>query len=64
MNNITFEQLPQAVSMLIEKVGLLTDKVEKVLGDTGIAVMSKLTALLLSAIAAQVIFTGITAFLK
>ena len=30
MNNITFEQLPQAVSMLIEKVGLLTDKVEKV----------------------------------
>lgn len=32
MNNITFDQLPQAVSMLIEKVGLLTDKVEKVLG--------------------------------
>ena len=42
----------------------MADKVEKVLGDTGIAVMSKLTALLLSAIAAQVIFTGITAFLK
>lgn len=34
MNNITFEQLPQAVSMLIEKVGLLTDKVDKVLGKT------------------------------
>lgn len=34
MNNITFEQLPQAVSMLIEKVGLLTDKVKKVLGMT------------------------------
>lgn len=34
MNNITFEQLPLAVSMLIEKVGLLTDKVEKVLGMT------------------------------
>lgn len=34
MNNITFEQLPQAVSMLIEKVGVLTDKVEKVLGMT------------------------------
>lgn len=34
MNNITFEQLPQAVSMLIEKVGMLTDKVEKVLGMT------------------------------
>ena len=34
MNNMAFEQLPQAVSMLIEKVGLLTDKVEKVLGMT------------------------------
>lgn len=34
MNNITFEQLTQAVSMLIEKVGLLTDKVDKVLGKT------------------------------
>ena len=34
MNNITFEQLPQAVSMLIGKVGMLTDKVEKVLGMT------------------------------
>lgn len=32
MENITFEQLPQAVSMLIEKVSLLTDRVEKVLG--------------------------------
>ena len=32
MNNITFEQLPQAVSMLIEKVGLLMDRVEEVLG--------------------------------
>lgn len=32
MNNITFDQLPQAVSMLIEKVGLLMDRVEEVLG--------------------------------
>ena len=32
MGNITFEQLPQAVSILIEKVGLLTDKVEMALG--------------------------------
>lgn len=35
MDNITFEQLPQAVSMLIEKVGQLADKVERVLGNTG-----------------------------
>lgn len=34
MDNITFEQLPQAVSMLIEKVGLLTDKVDKMLVKT------------------------------
>lgn len=34
MDKLTFEQLPQAVSMLIEKVGLLADKVEKVLGRT------------------------------
>lgn len=32
MGNITFEQLPQAVSILIEKVGQLTDKVEMALG--------------------------------
>lgn len=31
MNNITFDQLPQAVSMLIEKVGLLTERLEKFL---------------------------------
>ena len=31
MDNITFDQLPQAVSMLIEKVGLLTERVEKFL---------------------------------
>ena len=35
----------------------------KVIGRTGLVVMSKLTGLLLSAIAAQVIFTGISAFL-
>ncbi len=34
MNNITFEQLPQAVSMLIEKVGILTDRMEKFLCDS------------------------------
>lgn len=33
MNNITFDQLPQAFSMLIEKVGLLTERVEKFLCD-------------------------------
>ena len=43
---------------------LLADKVARALGRTGIIVMAKLTALLLSAMAAQVIFTGVAAFLK
>lgn len=42
----------------------LAEQVQKLIGKTGILVMSKLTALLISAIAAQVIFTGIKAFLK
>ncbi len=41
----------------------VADPVQRVIGRTGIAVMAKLTALLLSAIAAQVIFTGIRGFL-
>lgn len=41
----------------------LAEQVQKLIGKTGILVMSKLTALLISAIAAQVIFTGIKAFL-
>ncbi|WP_308620510.1 MarC family protein [uncultured Desulfovibrio sp.] len=41
----------------------LADPVQRLIGRTGIAVLAKLTALLLSAIAAQVIFTGIRGFL-
>ena len=43
---------------------LWAEKVEKVLGETGLAVLAKLTGLLLAALAAQVIFTGINAFLR
>lgn len=42
----------------------LADQVQRLIGHTGITVMAKLTALLLSAIAAQVIFTGILGFLR
>ncbi|MGE9985990.1 MarC family protein [Desulfovibrio sp. SGI.169] len=42
----------------------LSDGVARVLRRTGIAVLSKLTGLLLAAIAAQVVFTGINGFLK
>lgn len=41
----------------------LADPVKRLIGRTGIAVMAKLTALLLSAIAAQVIFSGIKGFI-
>lgn len=34
MDQITFEQLPQAVTLLIEKVGRLADKVEEALGNS------------------------------
>lgn len=43
---------------------LMSHSVERVLHKTGIAVLAKLTGLLLAAIAAQVIFTGMKAFLK
>ena len=39
------------------------DQMERVLRRTGIAVLAKLTGLLLAAIAAQVIFTGVQSFL-
>lgn len=42
----------------------LADPVKRLIGRTGIAVMSKLTALLLSAIAAQVIFSGLKGFIS
>lgn len=55
--------------LLLAAIGMaallcLADPVQRLIGRTGIAVMAKLTALLLSAIAAQVIFTGIRAFLR
>lgn len=42
---------------------LMANKLERFLRKTGIAVLSKLTGLLLSAIAAQVIFTGLRSFM-
>lgn len=49
-----------AVTLLL----IAADHVQRLIGKTGIIVMAKLTALLLAAIAAQVIFTGIKAFLQ
>lgn len=63
------ERLVGAASLLVASVGVaallfMAESVEKVLHKTGIAVLSKLTGLLLAAIAAQVIFTGIQSFLR
>ncbi|HQP31397.1 MAG TPA: MarC family protein, partial [Deltaproteobacteria bacterium] len=47
-------------------VGLLltlATKVEDVIGETGLKILSKLTGLILSALAAQMVFTGIKNFL-
>ena len=63
------EKLMGALSLFIASCGilatlLLADKIEKLLSPTGIAVLAKLTGLLLAAIAAQVVFTGMQAFIK
>ena len=63
------EKIMGALSLLIASCGilatlLLADRIEKVLSPTGIAVLAKLTGLLLAAIAAQVVFTGMQAFIK
>lgn len=59
----------ESVALFIASLGVtlilcLAGQIEKILGKTGILVMAKLTGLLISAIAAQVIFTGIRAFIK
>lgn len=60
--------LAGSLSLFLASLGMiallcLADTVQKLIGKTGIAILAKLTALFLSAIAAQVIFTGIKAFL-
>lgn len=56
-------------SLLLASIGItatlyLARAFERILGQTGLLVLSRLTALLVSAIAAQVIFTGIKTFIK
>ena len=49
-------------SALITLMLLMANHVQRILGKTGLAVLSKLTGLLLAAIAAQVVFTGVKNF--
>lgn len=63
------EILVGVFSLFFAAVGIflllrLADGVAKMLHRNGIAVLSKLTGLLLAAIAAQVIFTGLKAFMR
>jgi multiple antibiotic resistance protein len=56
-----------AVLLAILCVGLLlyvSSFIERILGKKGIAVLSKLTGLIIAAIAAQIVMTGINNFLK
>lgn len=65
----TFEaMLIDSICLFMASLGMaillcLAEPVKRLIGKTGIAVLGKLTALLLSAIAAQVIFSGIKGFL-
>jgi multiple antibiotic resistance protein len=53
-----------AAIILVGLVLLGAWQLEKILGDKGISVLTKLTGLVLSALAAQMIFTGINTFGK
>ncbi|MDR2820358.1 MAG: MarC family protein [Desulfovibrio sp.] len=58
-----------ALALLAASLGIyatlhFSEAIKRVLGHTGIVVLSKLTGLLLAAIAAQVVFTGVKSFLR
>jgi multiple antibiotic resistance protein len=63
----TAERVVGALSLLTASLGIylslhFAEAVQRRLGNVGMAVLSKLTGLLIAAIAAQVVFTGIHAF--
>ncbi len=65
----TEQMLIGALALFAASLGIYTmlyfsNAIKRMLGHTGIAILSKLTGLLLAAIAAQVIFTGIRSFLQ
>ncbi|MDR2743671.1 MAG: MarC family protein [Desulfovibrio sp.] len=65
----TAAMITGALALLLASLGIyailyFAETMKKLLGKTGMAVLSKLTGLLLAAIAAQVVFTGVRTFLK
>ena len=66
MNNeerVLITQSMKEVNQIFTLMLLMANHVQRILGKTGLAVLSKLTGLLLAAIAAQVVFTGVKNFL-
>ncbi|WP_462324112.1 MarC family protein [Desulfoplanes sp.] len=56
-----------ALATAVVSVGILlfmATHIERLIGKTGIIILSKLTGLILSALAAQIVFTGIKNFLE
>jgi multiple antibiotic resistance protein len=53
-----------AAQLCLGAVLFLSVQIERIVGKKGIATMTKLTGLMLAAIAAQIIFTGIRNFLS
>lgn len=65
----TTERIVGSLALLTAVLGVgiilyLGTRIEKVLGRLGIAILTKLTGLILAALAAQIIFTGIKNFLQ
>lgn len=64
----TLERVVGSLALLTAVVGVglvlyMSTTIEKMLGHMGIAILTKLTGLILAALAAQIIFTGIKNFL-
>ncbi len=64
----TAERVVGSLALLTAVIGVgvllyLSTTIEKILGRMGIAILTKLTGLILAALAAQIIFTGIKNFL-
>lgn len=67
--NTTMGMAVGAVALFVAATGIyvllyFSTAIERALGKTGLVVLSKLTGLLLAAIAAQVVFTGVRSFLN
>lgn len=68
-NNQMSEHFAACIAFILSSLSVgvllyLADNVERIIGKTGLNVLSKVSGLILSALAAQIIFTGIKNFLN